>query len=1310
MFLDYDDINEKISRNLVFTFYGCPELHNEIESSILDFRDYEYPNRTYLNKISKIDDMPSHKPKETDKGILNIEWIQKTTITRPSVIVLIYDARNKNSDLSWSDFENIICTDIHKIRKSHCYSFMNILIFIMSPNSSFSLDSSIEDKDKLYSIKKQLESKYIYYFTGIESIRLSAKKLQNTLYKLSIGYYKQFKKNLKLKKGSYFTDEYMKLSKVNLQLAIVSFIKNKRLSTKYLEEVMNNLIKMDYRNMNKNEYIEMKSIATYVFRKICKLKPNYEYLINLFQLYITTFVKKEFYSSTPMDEEDPERIIREEDKSQIAEHLWLAYEYEFFGNLLKEKEEKYNEVKIAFHYGFSGYYYLKATFCFNRILKTLKYRDYISYTPNFDIKKLAIKKNIYMGRMPSLYVQLEPLNRKEIKYDEDLYLKLFAIKYGINIDNILYKLTSITGDAQNCYFQVLSKLAKQDKSIIFCSNLAFNNLFIKFIKESSTESKEKLIGIYRLCLLTKDLDKFQSLKLKLLEDFNDVSNQPDNIMSNLIEISSIRALTEKEEQVFNKIIKEEVIQQKYSVLNNVSSNNILAIKLELKNQKPCVLDISEFTISLTTKLKLLKINKIKLFFNKPERNTTKEIDFDLLNNNFYQITHKIFVKENDKNLQITNITIDLSCKNGSLFILDYILPVDSNKVLVIRNSNNNKNAVNFVYKKDETFCFVNQYNVFSLNAEKSFENIKVEEINFDFNILSDGVNQSYINNSNQSIMPEGFSVLKSNVNNSNVFSSTITSKGSTGKPKVVFKSFKTPDTSLRSSSKLPTLMSLNFANDSAAAFPQTNEITEDARESYLTNEASLERPSVGLKKKSLSVDLNNSKISIDQQDDYDEESHKTYFDAPFESKIDESSVVPNQNITSILNKLSNDNDIFASMIELPQNNKMINQQSQEEKQSQSSYSVTDGELSIGDYSFLWMKNNNTFVEGNSSFIKLDDLEQERRNIKFLLKFSKPGKYVMVIRANYRISRDNLENDTLLINYKDEVVFNITEGFKLKQEILPNQYVNQGGKKYFSFNTDIKINFSIENKTNLNVTLYDALLKSSNKKLFLKSNINQVLSKETNLEMLIEDEIIISSIINYNNKDEISEGDILSFIDQKSSHLELEFSGIPGKIKLLWREAELENYIKESLEKCENLEQLMNETTLSMQHIDFKDFGFKLDLAIDRQIIFNQPNKMKAIICNTTSEIRRIHFLIDNSLPWFLIGGATKNKAIITPYQSAEFEFDIIPLSYGYIRLPIFKVTEFGFTYDDKKNLIEAKIFSAYYNPDSIQSVGSYQIN
>src|SRR4051794_17350215 len=122
MFGNHEELNKQISNYMIINIIGSNYLHENIISTCLDIVDGEYAGRFRVISLTNTDQLIykklEDKEKENDYGLLNLDWIKKTTQQRPATVILVYDVRNKAENVTWKEYENSIFLDISKIKKS----------------------------------------------------------------------------------------------------------------------------------------------------------------------------------------------------------------------------------------------------------------------------------------------------------------------------------------------------------------------------------------------------------------------------------------------------------------------------------------------------------------------------------------------------------------------------------------------------------------------------------------------------------------------------------------------------------------------------------------------------------------------------------------------------------------------------------------------------------------------------------------------------------------------------------------------------------------------------------------------------------------------------------------------------------------------------------------------------------------------------------------------------------------------------------------------------------------------------------------
>lgn len=1364
MFIDYNDINTPFNRSLVFSFYGFMEFQKELIPTVLDFSDNEYSERIKVNSIFSLDDLPQiSNDYNSNYGKLNLEWVRKTTALRPSVLTLIYDAKNKPNNLSWTEFENNICTDIYNVRKTDCYKFMTIVIFIISPNSNFSLESS-DEKEKVYSIKKQVNTK-IYYTTGIDSIK-SNKKIQETFLKLSLDYYKQAKKDLKLRKASLQGDDYDSLINVNMKLAFLSLIKNKRISSKYFEEALVLLMRIDPKKLSKTSYVENKAVATLCFRAICKIRLQYEYLKNLFNSYINYFLRTDLYKNKYSSLPEEKRKLIKEDVTLISEYYWLAVEFDYFSDILLNIYN--NNINytgaITFNNGLPGYYCLKSGYNYQRILNSLKNTAYTKYEPKFDLKKFNYKKSSFLGKQPSFILLVDPLNPKEIPFDEELQMKLFVEKNNITQEVIFAKMIKLFSNAQanyNTKYDSLKNEKEKKNTYNFNSIFAFNKGTLDYIIESNYNT-EKLLDILKLCINSSNLDLFPLIKLKLLEKINEISLDSETILGNLIQISNYRMLDSSEKLKFYNIINNEAIHKKFVVMQH-DKNSILNFKINLINPNPELYEKSTFEITVNTLIENLSLKKVKLFFSNPERNITKDLKSDMFNesnNNTIIINHTIFVKESDKNLKITNITVELNCNSNSTIVLDYIIPQNKiENILSIKNTL--QKSIEFKFEKDMIgYCQQNIMNKLCLSKLKSTLNFDSIVIKISLKSEDNNLKDSYKLTSKEEkaklkFLKSGNSLLNSSVlaykqkediNNNESF---ITSKINESMTKTLFYN---QDKNNESQDKYQNQF-LN--NDLTQSIYQStidfnsSKIEKNNGENEISENAVIESKNNNDDQNPTNIEYDNNEeipkeieitksnlITLDQQilesfiDKKDIENlNKARNSKQFDQSLFVNDVIDKEtNIDESEKEISNlIQGIINTNIDQKQNNVVnidsynhlketkINAEFNTENDNNENQSILVSKINPTNvdnsnkyfplihkdslFSFYWVNEENVFVENENLTYEIKNVE-ESSNFNYFVKFAKSGEYKVIIKIQYKLSTKNLNNDMITMLFKDEINFSIKDLFSLKQEIHNNSYFSQDKKQFYFYNEPLNISLILQNLSNFQVKIQKMFFEGYNDKYIVESiidNFNQEYILQTKDELSVP--ITLTYLLENLRKKSIN-SDFFNNKVSLSSASSNEDSSIPAWIKILWRDDLMNDYIKENSKIINNLNNLYNELIIPLEKVNFKLREIKMELIQENSYHFNKPSKITIRISNLTNKLKRLNLLIDFS-DSIIIHGFLKKKFVLPPNEIEEIDLHFIPIIIGPFKFPIIKIVDKIFILEndrhEERKVCSYYLFSDYYN-------------
>jgi hypothetical protein len=204
-----------------------------------------------------------------------------------------------------------------------------------------------------------------------------------------------------------------------------------------------------------------------------------------------------------------------------------------------------------------------------------------NYQPNhYDNAKLIFRESKFYGRQYKIFEQIDPLTEKPLEFDKIVYLKNFLLSNDINkanlskrlIDNLFkaeksYRKFLLNNNNENSnnstitiYLSILSMIDLDDFGIL---NKAKEINYLGNEKDfaPSPEQKsniEKLKSLFKSFIFNSTFYKFKDLYVKFLNNYNEVlkldgifNNHKDNseeILLNLFSLSSVRVLTEKEQE------------------------------------------------------------------------------------------------------------------------------------------------------------------------------------------------------------------------------------------------------------------------------------------------------------------------------------------------------------------------------------------------------------------------------------------------------------------------------------------------------------------------------------------------------------------------------------------------------------------------------------------------------------------------------------------------------------------------------------------------------------------------------------------
>jgi hypothetical protein len=181
-----------------------------------------------------------------------------------------------------------------------------------------------------------------------------------------------------------------------------------------------------------------------------------------------------------------------------------------------------------------------------RLLNFMSESSIITIERNVKIESIYIRASKFFGKAPNFYIKLDPLTEKAVEYDDSIYIKMFMNKFNINKENLFCILNENISNSEKQYHDTFLKDKESNSMALY-----FN--FLSLLNKDKIDN-EKLKYIYKIVSNSHNLNKFPLLYLKFLTEYNDIliklKDPEDNvsILNNLVNIASIRKLTEEEEE------------------------------------------------------------------------------------------------------------------------------------------------------------------------------------------------------------------------------------------------------------------------------------------------------------------------------------------------------------------------------------------------------------------------------------------------------------------------------------------------------------------------------------------------------------------------------------------------------------------------------------------------------------------------------------------------------------------------------------------------------------------------------------------
>jgi hypothetical protein len=339
--------------------------------------------------------------------------------------------------------------------------------------------------------------------------------------------------------------------------------------------------------------------------------------------------------------------------------------------------------------------------------------------------------------------------------------------------------------------------------------------------------------------------------------------------------------------------------------------------------------------------------------------------------------------------------------------------------------------------------------------------------------------------------------------------------------------------------------------------------------------------------------------------------------------------------------------------------------------------ISDKEIAYRDlvnqinHEFVTKDSNGHNVKHIHSFtIALNHLTADATT-NFLARFNELGNFTIRMEIEYRIHKNDTFDDFCVLKYSDVIRFEVINPFVNKFDLYSDTYMSIQKQKIFPLGRKIHLAMAFNSSLDPQLEIKGIRLNPLSSNIALQCQLAFVLDNSI-------DQFFVSHGTEY----------IIS-IDAVISH---EYSGNIGKLELLWTDGKLVQFDTE----------LTNSTEFLLPEIDAKRYDINLDYSIPREVLLKKPIEQVISVTNSSDEFKKISFLIDHS-PNFVLSGLVKKRLVLYPNETREINISMIPLSYGKLKLPPFKIMEYpliGSTSDNKIN-------SIYTLPDYIIVKGNY---
>ena len=1293
-------------------------------------------NINLLNNVEELYKLISLNFYDESKSLINMEWIDIVYNKKPTVVILYYYIKEGST----KEEEEICISKIIDQIMTYDPNLPIYLFVISPHSEIDKYQHLKDDDKNPNSLRKKLKKKENFYILHSKNTLNAndIKKLCDNLLLYSRNYYKQVKNVLKAKKNeSIYTEQRIKYL---IMMAIISIVKSKKKNpccSKYLKQAYDLLVSKDFNYKNyyfgdKDKtllnFYQIKAAADWVLFKILILdgkrkgEESYssssnkkkvkivekvknteaQFKIDLFIEHIKTFSSQNFGQ-------------KENDSFYFYKYFWMYKRYtnlsEFCDDHLNEiKDDKKYLLKVSQIKYYMVYSFIKLMKFYQKNYMNLDLKNTIINNQTIPISSITLPFSSFYG-LPPLYTYT-PENSEDvisIEYNDDVFLKLTISKYIISLDSLDKILKEeLIKNIFSFYFR--ESIIKKGFEI---SNIDIANEFempgiklylniIRFytnypnIKDKKNllqyeDQKDINFDLYKIFEKISNIKKFPKIYIRFLnknaeyfmyqmkhtKENEEFSNIKKTILFKSLSIlSSIRLLTEGEQDVFNELLNDD---------------NFVPIhyKKEHKN-KSVSLDIDELFV---------------LDENENERKST-------------QISTKAKKQEEDKNylnkyIKETDTIINLynSNLNNSYF----------------SNKENNPGIIIDYYIKD-----INKYQErkildlveyeFKISTNLSKLKLKFENIKIFFTYSNQGKNRRY---KSEILMKEYNSEFLSNKKLTKETPIELEHKiflkyreGKIKVTKILAKLYNKKDI----------IYSFDVPNDIQKVIfikdVSTNVLKFEYKNSFKVGKNQYNPFILQItKEKNDEVEIKDLKIEF--------EALPIFQIKEFNSTITPNNQNPAANSVFLPNKMNNNHKVVKMSQILGVNPKDIPSEKRSSAEMDSKINNKFNSHSSLDFSKLNKGNKNSksihdkgekrtlksairegkdikssqpqrhdyvppeFYIYNEKEKKLDTyiekmkisyndfeslLNQGKNKYTNLIRFLSEGSYRIQFSIIYFIRHKKIED---YIEYREDQLldFEVINPFSLTTDITSNNFYSQhktneerifgnmDKKRYYFTNCKISINFLLNNKLEQDIKIKDI----------------EIIPEEGNDTSRKYLNSYISDLIHSYDLDPEEKKEML--IMQKNSSYTLPFEtefaepyqGSIGKINVIWSTNDLDNFENGKLN-------ILNKDEYSFPNMDVRSMDFEYKYKTEKNN--NDEILLELSVKNLSNQMKKITVYIfnnnDNYDKEFILIGIDKQTLLIGDNEEIKFNYTLIPIGKGEFDYPCFQIAEYDLITQEKK--------------------------